>query len=417
MSGIYRNVEPKINSLLELFPCVVVVGVRQGGKTTLAQKLRPNWSYFDLEKSSDIDLITRDYDFFFRENSANVIIDEAQRVPQIFNELRSVIDQNREKKGRFIVTGSSSFELLKGVSESLAGRAAIVELGTLKLNEFYQKPLPSFYDLFTKHLELESLPEIVDFLKQIKNEISHEEVMQFFLKGGYPEPVLSNNNVFYQNWMENYFRLYIERDVRGLFPKLNFQNYRRFVQMLSALSGTIINRAEVGRSLDTSELTVTEYFDIAHGSFIWRKIPSFEKSVSKSLIKMPKGSFRDSGLSHYIQRIVTHEQLMAYPQVGRDWEAFVCEEIIKGMQALMITNCNYSYYRTKNGAEVDLILEGNFGVLPIEIKFGMNTFPRQLMGMKQFLERNKLPIGLVINNSAKIKLLADNIVQIPATMI
>ena len=387
--------------------------MRQGGKTTLSRKIRQDWDYFDLEKSSHYDRITGDYDFFFKEHSENLIIDEAQLVPEIFNELRGVIDQDRNKKGRFILTLSSSAELISGASESLAGRAAILELGTLKINEYYEKPISPLYKIFDKSIGSQT----IDYLSNLKSSIDYDQVIEFFLKGGYPEPTLSSNEIFYQNWMENYFKLYIERDVRGLFPKLNLQKYRRFIQMLSNLSGTIINRSEVGRSLDTSEVTIRDYLDIAHGSFVWRTIPSYEKSVSKSLVKMPKGNFRDSGLNHYIQNIRTRDQLLAYPSVGTDWEAFVSEEIIKGMQSLLITNWSYHYFRTKHGAEVDLILEGNFGVLPIEIKFGISTKPKQLTSMKQFLAKNDLPLGIIINNGEEVQRLTENIIQIPAGLI
>ncbi len=287
MTGIKRNLEEKINKLLTFFPAVIILGVRQGGKTTLAKQLKPSWKYFDMEKASDFDLVTRDFDFFFRENPGQLIIDEAQQAPEIFRELRGVIDKNREYKGRFILTGSSSFDLLKNVSESLAGRVAIVELGALKFNEFYQKPLSPFYKMFDTPLSSSTL----DYLKSLRVEISHTGVMDVFLKGGYPEPALNGDDEFRQAWMENYFQAYAQRDIRILFPRLDITKYRRFIMMLSSLSGTIINRSELGRSLETSEVTVKEYMDIAHGSYLWRNVPSFEKSVTKSILKCPKESF------------------------------------------------------------------------------------------------------------------------------
>ncbi|ETR64855.1 MAG: hypothetical protein OMM_15243, partial [Candidatus Magnetoglobus multicellularis str. Araruama] len=128
--------------------------------------------------------------------------------------------------------------------------------------------------------------------------------------------------------------------------------------MLSELSGTQINKAELARSLDTSEVTIRAYLEIAHYSFVWRNIYSYEKSRSKSLVKMPKGIYRDSGLNHFIKNIKTETDLERYPYLGIDFEAFVIEEIIKGLQAMLLTNWHYSYFRTKNGAKIDLILEG-----------------------------------------------------------
>ncbi len=413
MTGVKRNLEDKINKLLDFFPAVIILGVRQGGKTTLARRLRPGWKYFDLEKGSDYDLITRDVDFFFKENPGEIIIDEAQRFPGLFSELRGIIDKNRENKGRFILTGSSSFELVKNVSESLAGRVGIIELGTLKFNEFFRQPLSLFYKIFDSSLSLSTL----GYLKGLEPTISHSQVMDFFLKGGYPEPTLANNLEFYFTWMENYFRTYIQRDIRGLFPRLNIAKYRRFITMLSSLSGTIINRAEVGRSLDTSEVTVKDYLDIAHGSYLWRNIPSYAKSIVRSIVKMPKGNFRDSGLLHFLQKIHSREQLMAYPNVGATFEAFIIEELIKGLDATMVPGWDYYYYRTRNKAEVDLIIEGDFGVLPIEIKFGLKTKSGRLTSLIKFVKDNNLPLGIVINNSDEVALLADKIIQVPAGLI
>jgi predicted AAA+ superfamily ATPase len=408
-----RNLETKINDLLVYFPVVTILGVRQCGKTTLAKLLRPDWQYFDLERSRDFDFITRDFEFFIKEHPHSIIIDEAQRYPALFQELRSVVDRERKHKNRFLLTGSSSFDLIKNVSESLAGRVGLVELGTFKTNETYSTGLPDFYKIFNSELN----HTIIDFLKGLEPEISHDQLMQAFLKGGYPEPVLENDDRFYDAWMENYVQTYIQRDIRALFPRLDLVKYQRFVSMLSALSGTIINRSQVGRSLDISEKAIRDYLQIAEGSYIWRNTLSYEKSISKSVVKMPKGNLRDSGLTNYIQVITQREQLLNYPNVGAAFEAYISEEIIKGIQATEIVNWNHYYFRTRNGAEIDMILEGPFGTLPIEIKFGSMIKQRQIQTLKSFVYNNNLPLGIVINNSDDVQLVADRILQLPATYI
>jgi hypothetical protein len=408
-----RNIGRKINDLLTFFPVVIILGVRQCGKTTLAKMLRPDWHYFDLERSRDFDFVTGDFDFFVKEHPHSVIIDEAQRHPPLFQELRSVIDRERKNRNRFLLTGSSSLELIKNVSESLAGRVGLIELGTFKVNETNALDLPDFYQIFSKNLDHTT----VDFLKTLKQKISHARLMQAFLKGGYPEPVLEEDDKFYNLWMENYIQTYIQRDVRTLFPRLNLVKYQRFVAMLSALSGTIINRSQVGRSLDTSEKAIRDYLQIAEGSYIWRNTPSYEKSTSKSVVKMPKGSIRDSGLTNFIQGITKREQLLNYPNVGAAFEAFIAEEIIKGIQATDNVNWKHYYFRTRNGAEIDMIIEGPFGTLPIEIKFGSLIKQRQIQTLKNFVHNNNLPVGIVINNSDDVRLVADRIIQLPATCI
>lgn len=413
MTALIRNIEYKVNKLLELFPVVIVLGVRQCGKTTMVKKLKPEWRYFDLERARDFDFITRDVDFFFKEYPHSIIIDEAQESPSLFQELRGVIDRDRKRKNRFLLTGSSSLELAKNVSETLAGRVGILELGTFKINERFSQKLPEFYQIFKNDLK----PDTIDFLKEFKPTVSHNEVMSAFHEGGYPEPISARNRHFHLAWMENYIKTYIQRDIRTLFPRLDIVKYRRFIYMLAALSGTIINRSQVGRSLDISEKAIRDYLEIAEGSYTWRNLPSYEANFSKSVVKMPKGNFRDSGLANFIQNINSREQLLDHPHVGAAFEAFVTEEIIKGIEALDIVNWHYSHFRTKNGAEIDLVLEGPFGLLPIEIKFGTTIKQRQLQTMKKFIQANNLPLGIIVNNSDRVELIAENIVQLPASCI
>lgn len=404
-----RNMENKVDELLGFFPVVIILGVRQCGKTTLAKMLRPEWKYFDLERMRDLDLISRDFEFFIKEHPHSIIIDEAQRYPALFQELRGVIDRDRKRKNRFLLTGSSSLDLIKNVSETLPGRVGMVELGTFKTNETNGVGLPGFYKIFNEKLD----NAIINFIKKLKPVLTHDQVMDAFLRGGYPEPVLQNNDRFHNAWMENYFETYVQRDIRTLFPRLDLIKYQRFISMLSSLSGTIINRSQVGRSLDISEKSVRDYLEIAEGSYIWRNIPSYDSDFSKSIVKMPKGNFRDSGLANFIHGINNRTRLLNHPNVGAEFEAFISEEIIKGLQALGVT-WRYYYFRTKNGAEIDLILEGPFGLLPIEIKSGSMINKRHLQSLNNFIISHNLPLGIVINNSDEIELISDRIIQLPA---
>ena len=411
MTCLNRNLQSKIQILLKIFPVVLILGARQTGKTTLAKLCRPDWKYFDLEKGSDYDFISRDFDFFFREYPQHLIIDEAQQCNQLFRELRGVIDADRKQKNRFILTGSSSPELLKGVSDSLAGRVAIIEIGTLKVNELREQVLPDFYNIFKQSINKET----ISFLKKLPH--SQYDCLNNLLYGGYPEPILEHSEIAYYAWMENYHKTYISTDIKRLYPKLDDIKYRRFISMLANLSGTIINKAQIGRSIDSSEVTIRDYLDIADKTFIWRTIPSYENSITKSIVKMPKGIFRDSGLLHYLLNITSREQMLQSPAVGQNFESFVIEEIIKGLQATMVAKWDYYYYRTRNGAEIDLVLEGSFGLLPIEIKLGAATKLKQLSALNRFIQQQQLPLGIVINNAEEIKLLNEHIIQLPVNYI
>lgn len=403
-----RNLRPKLERLLEQFPVVAIVGARQVGKTTLAKQLGADWRYIDLENPDDLELIKHDPGFFFQQFPERLIIDEAQVFPELFSILRGVIDQRRMTKGRFILTGSSSADLLHNISESLAGRIAVVELGTLKANEIYQKPLSEFYQLFHQKIHR-------DYLPRHSPELTLQEMQKVWLRGGYPEPILNQDHNFYAEWMENYRDTYIYRDLSRLFPRLNKTKYQRFLGMLSQLSGTILNKSTLARAIEVNEKTITEYLAIAGGTFIWRPLTSYEKNIIKAVIKMPKGYMCDSGLLHYLLKIYDAESLYYHPQVGHSFEGFVIAEICKGLQASPITNWEMHYYRTRNQAEIDIIIDGPFGVLPIEIKQGVQVQRKQLTALSQFITEHKLPFGLVINQSSEALWLTPDIYQLPVT--
>ncbi len=400
-----RNIIPYSLDLFENYPAIAIIGARQTGKTTLAKQIAPNFTYFDFEKPSDYDRITHDPEFFFKQYATNVIFDEAQTFPGLFPLLRNIIDEKRQQKGRFIITGSSAPELLENISESLAGRIAVLELGTLKANERYNQPVSDFYQLFHQKLEKET------FNIQTPP-LTSTQIQNHWLFGGYPEPITYKSNL-YQEWMIDYQKTYINRDIVQLFPKLNKINYRRFLSMLSKLSNKIINKSDLARSIAVSEPTIRQYLEIAHGTFIWRQLPSFKKNILKNTVKMPKGFIRDSGLLHHLLHINSIEGLLNSPDAGFSFEAFVIEEILKGLQDTKMRNIEAYFFRTRSGAEIDLILEGNFGLLPIEIKLGYSTPRRQLKSLTEFILTHQCPYGIVINQSDQIEWLTEHIVQIP----
>ncbi len=405
----HRNISSYAIDLINNFPILAIIGARQVGKTTLAKAIAPTFTYFDLEKPSHYDQITHDPEFFFAQNPRHIILDEAQELPILFNILRGVIDEQREEMGRFIITGSSSVELLSHASETLAGRIAIIELGTLKTNECYHRPISSFYNVFKDKLLKENL--MIDRVP-----LTTTQLQTCWLRGGYPEPFykLQEKNInYYETWMANYQATYINRDIAKLFPKLNKLNFRRFIMMLGKLSGTILNKSDLARALEVSEPTIRHYLEIASGTFLWRQLPSFESTATKGVIKAPKGYIRDSGLLHSLLRIDSLDQLFSDPMVGKSFESFVIEELLKGMQDSGIVNFQPYYYRTRSGAEIDLILEGNFGILPIEIKFGKMIKRKNLSTLSDFIEAHHLPFGMVINHGDKVEWLTPNIVQVP----
>ena len=409
MDVLNRNLRTRIEQLSANFPIVVILGVRQCGKSTLAKTVGSNWKYYDLENLNHLERISNDPVLFFKENSEQVIIDEAQMYAPLFTTLRGVVDAQREVNGRFILTGSASFELMKNVSESLAGRVAIIELEPMKMNELVREPLSTFFSLFEKRLSRNDLDE----LRSLKSSRTIKDIKHYLLKGGYPQPVLRADSDFFLDWMENYFNTYINRDMRSLFPRIDIIKYQRVIKMLSSISGTIVNKSELARSAETSEKSIRDYLQIISGTFFWRELPAFKTSKIKTITSLPKGHFRDSGLLLFLQNIFTPEALEFYPKLGNVFESFVVEELIRGVQAVAARNLNHYHFRTKAGGEIDLILEGSFGLLPVEIKYQSNTTKKQLTSMINFIELHQLPYGLVVNNCESPAMITENIMQIP----
>lgn len=401
-----RYISKLLFEYLELFPCVAVIGVRQCGKTTLLQELPPNWKRYDLERESDYQIVSRDPELFLRLNPEYIAFDESQSLPELFPALRVAIDADRDKPGRFIVTGSSSPDLLKSISESLAGRIAVIELAPFSSTEAYALPQSVFYE------QVAQKAPISDLVKELSVNLEISKIHQFWLRGGYPEPWIKNNPRFTRVWMENYIRTYLNRDVMRLFPGLNERKYRLFLQVLSNVSGNIINYSNVAATIGVSIPTVREYFQIAHGTFIWRHIPPYEKNATKRIIKHPKGYLRDPGLLHFMLHLHNLDSLLSHPVMGPSWEGMVIENILRGFNARGVSY-DYYYYRTGAGAEVDLILEGEFGLLPIEIKYGQTVSLRDLRGIRDFIKERGCRYGIVVNNDDRIRLYEKNLIGIP----
>jgi len=401
-----RTYESLLREYLAFFPGVAVFGPRQCGKTTLLECLPEDWKVFDLEKQSDFQILSDDVDLFFRLNPERIAIDEAQLRPELFPALRVAIDSRRQRTGRFVITGSSSPKLIRSVSESLAGRIGIIEMAPFSYAETRQNLTGSFFRL------LSDRASPAEMIAELAPKGSARDVHEYWLRGGYPEPWVKNKSRFHGLWMNQYIGTYLLRDVARLFPGINENRFRMFVQILSGISGNVMNYSDAARALGVSQPTVRDYFEIAHGTYLWRNIPAYTRSTVKRVAKHPKGYLRDSGLLHYLLRISDLDDLLAHPGMGRSWEGMVIEEIIRGLNAISVS-FDYYYYRTGGGAEVDLVLEGDFGLIPIEIKHSQTVSRRQLRSVRDFIGERKCRFGLVINNDEYARQYDDSIIGVP----
>jgi len=220
--------------------------------------------------------------------------------------------------------------------------------------------------------------------------------------------------MFHGQWMDQYFSDYIRRDIQRLFPRINVHNFRLFIRALTYHSGNIINNSNIARALNVSSVTAKQYLEIFHNTFIWQNIRSYEKNSLKKVQKMPKGHYRDTGILHHLLKIDTVDNLLVHPAAGASFEAFMVEEIIRGLQCTMATGIDYYYYRTRDRSEIDLVIDAPFGLIPIEIKLGYKVNRRALTALRIFMEDTQARLGILVNNADKIELLTDRIIQIPA---
>ncbi len=335
---ISRHLEDDILRALKAFPVLVLLGPRQVGKTTLvkqiAENLKKKVHYLDLEKPSSLAALKHDTEAYLSAYVNHcVIIDEVQRLPELFPLLRALVDEKR-MAARFIMTGSASPELLKGASETLAGRAMYSYLHPILLSE---------------------LPESISMR-------SH------WLKGGFPTPLTIKSSTLRWNWMDSFITTYIERDLPFLFDvKFSPITMRKLWQMLAHIQGSILNANNVGNSLDITGTTLKRYLDFLEGAFIIRRLPPFFINAGKRLVKAPKIYINDSGILHFLLNIHSEKELLNHPSLGSSWEGYVVSQIAYAKNSRL----DIYYYRTHAGAECDVVLARGHEVKAcIEIKYG-----------------------------------------------
>ena len=342
-----RKIYPFLKEALARQAAVLLLGPRQVGKTTLAQELGKEESsiYLDLEWPEDRQKLENPGLFFGKHEDKLVILDEIHRVPEIFQPLRTIIDQGRRKNkgtGRFLLLGSASLELLNQSGESLAGRVEYIDLPPLNCLE----------------------------IKEDENELN-----QLWLRGGFPDSFLAKNEKNSLAYRMSFIRTYLEREIPQFGSRIASQTLERFWTMLAHSQGSIINASQLSRSLMLSAKSVTSYVDLFTDLLLVRKIPPYFANIKKRMVKSPKVYIRDSGLLHGLLGIRDFENLLGHPIIGNSWEGFVLENLI---------NCSpvgtkSSFYRTSGGAEVDLVLElpGKQAPWVFEVKHGIIGKPNK----------------------------------------
>ena len=307
------------NEGLSEAPAVALLGARQVGKTTLAAQLAATWpgptTTFDLEVASVREAMSRTPEAILGECEGLVVIDEVQRLPPLFETLRPVCDA-ADRKAVFLLLGSASWDVVRGISETLAGRVLFVDVGGFSLAE-----------------------------------VGAEHQKRLWLRGGFPRAWLAPSGAAWRRWMQSFTRTFLERDIPGLGASVPAEALGRFWRMLAHYHGQVWNAAELGRAMDASARAVNHYRDLLAGTFMVRVLPPWFENLGKRLVKSPKVYLRDSGILHALLDIDDMQTLRLHHRYGASWEGFALE------QTLLAHGQHDAYfYATQRGAELDLLL-------------------------------------------------------------
>ena len=314
-----RRLLAAIGDGLSEAPAVALLGARQVGKTTLAEQAATAWpgpaTIFDLEVAATREALAATPERLLGRSEGLVVIDEVQRMPTLFEVLRPICDA-RSRSAVFLLLGSASWDLIRGVSETLAGRLLFVDVGGFSLAEVG----PANQD-------------------------------RLWMRGGFPRAWLAPSAAAWTRWMESFTRTFLERDIPGLGSKISPESLGRFWRMLAHYHGQAWNAAELGRSMDVSVTAVNHYRDLLAGTFMVRVLPPWFENLGKRIVKSPKVYLRDSGILHFLLGLQEMRELPVHPRYGASWEGFALEQTLRAHGER-----DAYFYRTQRGAELDLLL-------------------------------------------------------------
>ena len=347
----HRVIESSLKEYLEAFPVVGITGPRQSGKSTLLQASLPSYQYITFDDYNVIKMFNDDPVQFMATYSDKVIFDEAQKAPALFDLVKLSVDKDRQNYGKYVLTGSSQFSFVKGITESLAGR-----MGTLCLLPYQ----------FT----------------EIPEELRDEAIY----RGSYPE-IVNREYAYSQNWYDAYMETYIERDVRSLTNIGNLTDFRHFINLLAANTATTLNMSNYANDLNVNVGTIKNWISVLEASYVIFLVQPYFNNFGKRIIKSPKVYFYDTGLVAYLTGLKTKELYERGPLKGRLFENYIVSEILK-KEYHYKTNGKLYYFRTSHGVEVDLIIDYKTHRTLIEIKSSMTFRRKNLTPIESIIEKN-----------------------------
>ncbi|MCD4729871.1 MAG: ATP-binding protein [Bacteroidales bacterium] len=362
MQYIHRTITDTLIKYLKNFPAVAILGPRQCGKSTMANyiidQLKPS-VWLDLERIADRNKLS-DPEMFFMANSNKLIcLDEIQKLPEIFSTMRSVIDENN-RNGQFLILGSDSRDLIQQSSETLAGRIIYLNLTPFTYEELFHDRISDFNSL-----------------------------NPFLVKGGFPRSYLAKDLELSFVWRHSFIESFLQRDLHQMGFNIPPETAIRLWKMCAHSQGQLINASKFGESLGYNYQTIKKYLDIFHGTFMLRILPPLIPNLKKRLVKSSKIYIRDTGILHALLGLKTIDDLMGHPVFGSSWETLVIENVLQ-----KYSDWDYGFYRTSNGAEIDLVLQKNNFRIAIECK--ASTAPKASKGFYSGQDDLNANMGFIV---------------------
>lgn len=360
-----RTLSDKLVALAAQFPVVSITGPRQSGKTTLARLVFPRYDYVSLEEPHEAEFARADPKGFLSRFDRGVILDEIQRAPAILSYLQGIVDRE-ERPGRFILTGSQQFHLMGRVSQTLAGRTAIVQLLPLSLNELLHRPDRDPWQINVMPPRTKRPPL---------------SLMTILYQGFYPR--IHDKRLDAQDWLSAYYRTYVERDVRDVATIGNLDTFQRFVRLCAGRTGQLLNLSSLGVDCGISHTTARHWISVLQAGYIIHLLPPHHVNFAKRLTKSPKLYFLDTGLLCYLLRIRRPEDLLDHAARGPVFETFVIGELYKAFAHRGEVPPLY-FWRDRTGHEVDIIIDTGKSLIPIEIKSSETVDPSFFAGLRYY---------------------------------
>lgn len=413
MKYIERYLQSGAEAALKQFGAVVVTGPRQAGKTTLLReiarrKLPSETDSIAFDTPSEMDAFRRDPDLFFANHPGSLFLDEIQNVPDIFPYLKREIDAGTPGR-RFLISGSQSFVIMRHVTESLAGRAAILDLWPFCSMERPGRTSPS--EAAERLSALENPDSLNAWRGMDFSASDRESVFPLMFAGGYPPLLLDGAGMV---WLESYRRTYLDRDIRSLSAVHDLGKFDRFLVMLAGRTGSVVNKATLSGELGIDNKTVDHWLSLLEASYQLVKLPPWYANSTKRLVKRPKYHFGDMGLALHLLAIRQADALAASPQFGHLFESYIVMEIRK-LHGHCMRHFNGFFWGSPRGPKCDLVLHVGGRLVPIEIKHTSRPKSDDLRGLRAFMEMygEQSPLGIVISMNRRVEKLSDRVWNVP----